>query len=493
MIYQRLSDNERTLLSAYLDGEVSPAEQGKAEALLAGSKEARTYLHEIRTVNNLSVAAFPPPIVGGAIAGSIAAKISGSAISTAAQHTSLLKALLSGPWGLAGAAVTAATIVTAVSLSINPGQVKTTGHGVPVASPPAIVRNATVAEAPISDTNGTMVPTMTPPELVRFAVEGTLPLDYQRDHYLTIQPNGTDSFVVNVGRGTQTALDASLGEISSGSLAGLDTVQRAIRSTVKAMKNGTIGIRNDFLAQRCRLIDSLENRRLALPDPLHAPLRTARRRLEGSRALATAVRSTSASRSQEAVGMVPDGQTFNLILIDGEIRRAEGFEYHIPFGPLAVASEEPSCFVLGPQNLLMNFGGEKLDNPMTQVGPITVSTPSESGFASFQDHVNRQRRSSRNAGERTPTETTIMVQEGEDLNNHSPEMAPTAPYQFPNQMWRDQDVDLQELLRHAEREIIRADSLIRAMQMQKQLHQNPAPNRMPEVNAGDSNSGSKPK
>jgi hypothetical protein len=266
------------------------------------------------------------------------------------------------------------------------------------------------------------------------------------------------------------------------------------------MSNGTIGIRNDFLAQRYRLLDSLENRRFALPDPLHLPLRTARRRLEDSRALATVTaRTVPAIQSQDMDDVAPNEHSFSLIVINGELRRSEGLEYHIPAAPFIVSSETSTCFMLGPKDMATNFQDDELGRPVTPIRPVTVSVPSESSFAIVRDHVNSQRRNSMSAGEKPPTGTTVSDREQPEDLQEQPSVMPPPPHRppvgigsrplFPNGEWNDEGADdLQELLRHAEHEINRADSIIRMMQIR--MNQESTPNRAPNVDAGDS--GSKP-
>src|SRR6478672_1557469 len=106
-----LSDNDRVLLSAYFDGELSSTEQLKVEEFLAGSAEAQNYLNDLRALNGLSIAAFPVISIGSTSLGTGAAgKLSGSAIKIAAQKTVVAKGFLGGMWGLAGVATTAVAV-----------------------------------------------------------------------------------------------------------------------------------------------------------------------------------------------------------------------------------------------------------------------------------------------------------------------------------------------------------------------------------------------
>ncbi|MBC8144496.1 MAG: hypothetical protein H7X80_02855, partial [bacterium] len=64
-----LTDIERTLLSAYRDGELSSTERVQAETLLATSPVAREYLGDLQSLNDFSHAAFPAAATGGMGAG----------------------------------------------------------------------------------------------------------------------------------------------------------------------------------------------------------------------------------------------------------------------------------------------------------------------------------------------------------------------------------------------------------------------------------------
>src|SRR5687768_16601770 len=80
----RLTDIERTLLSAYRDGELSDTEKAAAEKLLAASSDAREYLSDLRSLNEISRAMFPSSPAGGTDTG-FGSNITGAAIQSAAR------------------------------------------------------------------------------------------------------------------------------------------------------------------------------------------------------------------------------------------------------------------------------------------------------------------------------------------------------------------------------------------------------------------------
>src|SRR5688572_19896954 len=72
-----LTDHERTLLSAYRDGELSGTELAQAEHLLGASADARAYVSDLQALKGFSQVAFP----------AATSTLSSSAIQSAAHGT----------------------------------------------------------------------------------------------------------------------------------------------------------------------------------------------------------------------------------------------------------------------------------------------------------------------------------------------------------------------------------------------------------------------
>lgn len=258
----RLSDTERTLLSGYFDGEISSDERQTAEGLLARSKEAQTYLNDLRSLRNVTHEGFPLPMIGAGIAGAaFSTKLTASSIASAAGKTAAVKGLFAGSWGAASIATAAASIGVVMALNFGGGRIDNSGDNL---RPTASARPASAAKtsAATADTGSLVVPLMTSDELVGFAVKGTLPIDQHRNRYLTVQTEGSDSFRLELHRGKPNDMATQFQQVNLPETPQLDTVEQAIRRSVKALPNGMIGLRNDIWNNRQRLVNLLRERNL---------------------------------------------------------------------------------------------------------------------------------------------------------------------------------------------------------------------------------------
>ncbi len=288
---QSLNDIERTLLSAYMDGELSPEELAKAEELLASSEGARLYLSELTVVEHLSASVLAAvPVAGTAGVASVSAKLTGSAIQAAAKRSLLTKTASFGTWGLAGAVGAAVTGIVAVARSVN--------------SPRATLSDVTThpraaAQAPMQaissvDTSNLLVPPMSTSDMVAFAVHGTLPLDTGRQRFICLGTSGKDSLVVAVNDRPMKDTDAQLLAMRVTRAGALDSLQRIVRTSVLQSRNG-IALRADIPLLRLNVLRSLEESVPTLPREL-------RRRLERTRdELATFVEFSRHGAQLEAV------------------------------------------------------------------------------------------------------------------------------------------------------------------------------------------------
>lgn len=280
-----LSDIERTLLSAYMDGELSTSEASRAEALLASSEEARSYLRELRVVDTLSSNAFTVPgataAAGGSVAGGFSSKLSAGAIEAAAEKAIVAKAVTVGSWGLAGVIGTAAAVAVGIALSVQTPS--------PVAKSPvaaierphaASVQSAAPSAQPMVnlDTTNLIVPPMTTSDILAFAVHGTLPLDAKRSRFITLETKGKDSLAVQVHNRAPRDIDRALAtiDLSQGQL--LDSIERVIRTSLIQSKEG-IALRADIPALRLGAIRSFEQAAPRMPIQVREQLDRCREQL----------------------------------------------------------------------------------------------------------------------------------------------------------------------------------------------------------------------
>ncbi|MEO5928801.1 MAG: hypothetical protein ABIR47_02605 [Candidatus Kapaibacterium sp.] len=289
----KLSEIDQTLLSAYLDNEVSAAERLSAEQLLATSAHARAYLGELRAVGELSEAGVIAPAAIAALPG--AAKLTGSAIETIARQAVIKKAMALTALKVAGVATTAAAVVT--------GAVLIMGHPAVKEKPPTAHANvaprenaqpAAAQRVASLDTNDFLVPPMTAADLYAFAVHGTLPMDSRRECFITVAPKGKDSLEVHLHADSPVDLREEFKEFDEADLHILDSIQRVIRTSLIQYSNGNIALRADIPSIRLGAIRTLERANAQLPAQIRAELDRTRAELDRIRpeiALENAMRS----------------------------------------------------------------------------------------------------------------------------------------------------------------------------------------------------------
>ncbi|MBS1913114.1 MAG: hypothetical protein JST22_14090 [Bacteroidetes bacterium] len=272
-----LNDNERTLLSAFMDGELSSADIQTVDALLARSAEARQYLDELRTVGALSGSALAVPVAAGSGSLGATAKLTGSAIQAAAKRATLLKGAATGSWGLAGTVGALAVAAVGVAVMLKNPPEPESRHAAQIAG---TSRPAQTPMVPVSllDTSNLIVPPMNKSDLVRFAIDGTLPIDAGRKRFLTLAPKGNDSLAVTVH-----ARPSSVGEHEYAALQALpqhmlDSLQSVVRTAVLNSKRG-IALRSDISTLRLNLIRTLEQHAPALSSQVRRDLDRARTEL----------------------------------------------------------------------------------------------------------------------------------------------------------------------------------------------------------------------
>lgn len=488
----RLSDTERTLLSGYLDGEISSAERQTAEGLLARSKDAQTYLNDLQSLRNVTHEAFPLPMVGTGIAGvAFSAKLTGSSIASAAGKTAAVKGLFAGSWGVASIATAAASIGVVMALNFGGGRIDNSGDNLrPMASAQPV--SAPPAASAANDTASLVVPSMTPDELVGFAVGGTLPVDQHRSRYLTVQTEGKDSFRLELHRGKPS--DMAFQQVSLAETPQLDTVEQAIRRSVKALPNGLIGLRNDIWNNRQRLVNLLRERNLR-PD-LDSRLAVEHRRLAEFRAARAAQVAQFQQHVQAVqVNMVHQGWS-EIVGINGPIgssiplpsQQAWGVWESTTF-PVII---QPNAFPQASEAVAITMQCQ--NNPMlVQANNVVVDLFSSPAFQELEDELPAEllalpRSSTESAGmlllpaEALPTEALPIhsampartvklrandrhrVAPAENPNNQQP------PMQFEDEQTDGQEVVIirtQEILEHARQQLQRADSLLRQLQQQQ--------------------------
>lgn len=286
-----LNDTERTLLSAYIDGELAPHEIAAAERLLSSSDEAQRYLNELRTVEHLSSSALVGVVASEGVSGGVAAKLTGRAIEAAAKKALFTKAASLGTWGIAGTVGVVATAAVGLALSL------ASPKELPIAR---VERQAAAAARPSAagtpasfvnvDTNNLIVPPMSTSDLVTFAVHGTLPLGDTRKQFLTCAPKGADSLAVRMHSTAPEAFAADeIGAWNPAEIKVLDSMQRVIRTSVLHYANQGIALRADIPTLRLNVIRTLERAAPEMPAQLRARLDRSRTEMMACREMLRSV------------------------------------------------------------------------------------------------------------------------------------------------------------------------------------------------------------
>lgn len=255
-----LSEQEKSLLSAFHDGEATATEAAQARQLLERLPEARAWLRDARSVGRMSVEAtmrVPLPALSG--------KLTGTAIVTAATKQGALSgggffAAARSPLGLAGAAAVliAGAIWTFQELKNPVESHSNTELRVPSPETTSAIADAAMTDAfPQPDENALMVPPITARDLVGFALEGTLPINAERTQF--------------VGMESGTAQEPTLAQEIEGGMEtlkplqvrALDSLGKLVRSSMVRLQGRGWAVRSDLPDLRLAVIDQLQKARLS--------------------------------------------------------------------------------------------------------------------------------------------------------------------------------------------------------------------------------------
>lgn len=281
-MHHTLTEQEITLLSAYHDGEVTPAERIEVERLLERSSEANAWLRDMNSVHTLSVGAAVVP--GSAV---LSGKLSGAAI-VAASGTSgaggAFMHVMRSPLGIAG---TAAVLVAGAIVAFNPfgGREIDSDHVRPSATVASTIDdNAAESRPTTMAAEAAVVPPMTPAALVDFALTGALPIDEERTQFLCFD----ESDAAAHDRHTAREIESGLASLEHSAKRSLDSLSELIAGSVVKLENGGYGVRDDVPELQAAVISRLEG--AGLSTKAKSELAAARNRAEqNGRRLGTAL------------------------------------------------------------------------------------------------------------------------------------------------------------------------------------------------------------
>ena len=268
------------MLSAYLDGELTAAERQQAERLLESSDGARAYLRDLRAINSVEMGAFPTIPAGLAAGGAIAGgKLTASAIKSAAAKGQGIGSLTSG-WGFAGLAAAAALVVAGYNFL---GDSVDKPVETRVASAPVVAPATSQAPLPVLDVDSSsfVIPAMTPSELLDFAVEGTLPIDSERERFITVLPNGENALAVSMHGADVRRVDYAE-DIPVTGLRRLDSVHQMVRTALVPYSRNSIAVRSDLPLLRLQVLEQLSESLPAMSAEVRQEIERARTELQAA-------------------------------------------------------------------------------------------------------------------------------------------------------------------------------------------------------------------
>lgn len=252
-----LSEQDKSLLSAFHDGETTASEAAEARHLLERSPEARAWLRDARSVRTMSVeASHRTPLP------STSAKLTGPVIAAAAQ-----KGIVSGggffaaarsPLGLAGA--TAVVLIAGAAFMLQ--QLKddpargthddligaVAGAGPHATGGPAAV--------PVLDSDPLAVPPITAGDLAGFALDGVLPINSERTQFVCMEHMNDPATT------TIREIEGRFGTLGGEHVRALDSLAELLRGAVVRLQGNAYAVRSDLPELRMAIIGELEEARL---------------------------------------------------------------------------------------------------------------------------------------------------------------------------------------------------------------------------------------
>ena len=239
-----LTENEKVLLSAYHDGELSGSEFADAEKLLQNSAEARRWLRDAGTVGKLSRTSVVRP--GAALRSS---KLTGQAIASVASRRGGLGTfsnMVHSPWSAVGAVglLLAGTMLLTDPFSSEGEKKRPLLAG--LAGTTEILSIGPEEEAV------SVIPPITPSDLAGFALEGRLPMNSERTEYLALASGEISD------EQALLEIEAGLGSLERNRLRTLDSLTELLRTAVLRRGGDAYAVRPDLPTLRQEMIEQIQ-------------------------------------------------------------------------------------------------------------------------------------------------------------------------------------------------------------------------------------------
>lgn len=393
-----LSDQEKSLLSAFHDGEATPREAAQARQLLERSPEATSWLQDARAVRNMSVETAMrtplPPLSG---------KLTGSAIVRAAAGGGGgggFFAVARSPLGLAGAAalLLAGAVWTYGELK-NPAPFEsgrqTEIAAVPEANPPQVLATADLSPQP--GANPVMIPPITARDLAGFALDGALPINAERTRFV-----GMGSNEANVTAAVRE-IEEGMRKLEPLQARALDSLAELLRSSVIRLQGNGLAVRSDLPDLRLAVIERL--RQSPLSGTARTELNTARRKAQENRT--KVLSSLEAEMKRMEAGLLAAGET-PYVFIESS-RTVEN--------PAGDRSERTVTEMIGPRNRVIALNPQAIritdPNPSLKVS-LATAPPRRNRAAAAPDAGDSRRTAALSAAASSDARTAETSASGSD-------------------------------------------------------------------------------
>lgn len=274
-----LSDQEKSLLSAFHDGEATPREAAQARQLLERSPEAKSWLQDARAVRHMSVESAmrtPLPPLSGKLTGSAIVK---AAAGAGGAGGGSFFAVARSPLGLAGAAalLLAGAVWTYGELK-NPAPFESGRQTEIAAAMPETNHSQVLATADLSpqpDANPVTIPPITARDLAGFALDGALPINAERTRFVGMGSNQAETTAA------VREIEEGMRELEPLQVRALDSLAELLRSSVIRLQGNGLAVRSDLPDLRLAVIERLRDADLS--GAARKELNTARRKAQENR------------------------------------------------------------------------------------------------------------------------------------------------------------------------------------------------------------------
>lgn len=395
-----LSDQEKSLLSSFHDGEATPREAAQARQLLERSPEAESWLQDARAVRNMSVESAmrtPLPPLSGKLTGSAIVKAAGAGGAGGGSFFAVARS----PFGLAGAAalLLAGAVWTYGELK-NPAPFESGRQTAIAAATPETNHSQVLATAEISpqpDANPVTIPPITARDLAGFALDGALPINTERTRFVGMGSNQAETTAA------VREIEEGMRELEPLQARALDSLAELLRSSVIRLQGNGLAVRSDLPDLRLAVIERLRDADLS--GTARKELNTARRKAQENRA--QVLTSLEVGMKRMETGLLAAGETPYVLIESNETIES----------PAGDRTGRTVVEMIGTRNRVITLNPQAIritdPNPSLQVS-LATATPRRNRPAATAEAGASGRAAAVSAGTSTGTGTAETSASGSD-------------------------------------------------------------------------------